>query len=68
MQPATYVQKVYRQFGHIECKAIFWYNAHYFTDRLKVTNTEIVLSLLIFILRGKYNNYQFQIVKCFKGS
>lgn len=62
MQQAIYMKKVCCQFGHFTCKAVFWYNAYYFTDRLKVTNTDVFLSLLIFILRG--NNYQFQIVQC----
>lgn len=69
MQQATYMKKAYFQFGHFERTAVLWYNAYCFTDRLKVTSTEVFLSLLIFILRGENNNYPFEVLKClcFKG-
>lgn len=56
---AAYTKKPYCQCGQFQCKAGFGYSAYYFTDSLKVTNTEVFLSFFIFILRGK-NNISFK--------
>jgi len=70
MQQITHVkEKVYCLFAHIEFEAVFWYNACYFTDRMEVTTTGVVLIFLVFILSVQNNNYWFQIVQCiyFRG-
>lgn len=69
MQQVTYVkERICCLFAHIEFEAVFWYNACYFTDRLEVTITGVVLIFLVLFLSVK-NNYWFQIVKCisFRG-